>query len=811
MALQDHSFKHSKYERPNQDWICGWSKEGWSCKIGPRENGSCRAASECFPIKKGDRWFCTRQESDGGPCQEGPLPAGNCSIPIPPCQPILSLRKRRGRVSFWTIVLTLGILFLILPYPNGSVLVSPGDIHAVHGNFGEQCERCHLTSSEHVAVPVVDGLSKAESIGDSQLCLSCHQFGVNGMRVHNQSPKALDAVTGRLKSIQGVPSPPLSLRVLNWLPDGFHAPSQSTACGTCHQEHQGKSSNLQSMDDQSCQVCHTIQFSGFGDGHPELETYPYKRRTRVAFDHNSHIDKHFLKEDKNNDFGSCDSCHGLSSTNQTMFTKAFNTSCAKCHTQELKGIGNEASLVFFRLPEIDLFSLGEKRIGAWPEDLKGDLGLEQDLTPFMRLLLETKSSATVPLAQQQLSTLAGDFTLLQEHGHLYDLESAGPEVLEASERIIWAIKNLLFELSTQGQQAIITRLKGKKISSALGRTLGNKELSALAAQLPIGVLQTAQQAWFPRLEEEIRIRRKANQESGRAVSDLSLSPAIFAQEKSSFSYDPSVIGENEDGDFDLERMLEGAASKNTGIGGDDIFTDDSIGDDISSQSFSEEEGADEEVSGVVVNGQESEEEDVDPAEVQERDKKREGGVSTGGWYHSNSDFSIKFRRSGHEDRFSYAWLNLANDVSSTSMNPSGSQLLAHLANSFGSGSCLRCHSLDQQKDENDQMFRQTINWSSFRQIPHYQPSTHFSHGSHFSLVSKEKTCQTCHMRKESEEKDWTKIWFEQNTNPLKYSSNFKPIAKETCSTCHQKNSAGEQCLLCHNYHIGQSSVKLVNQ
>ena len=808
MALQDHSFNKSQYERPNQDWICGWSTEGRSCPIGPRANGSCRSSSECFPIKQGDRWFCTRQEPDGGPCQEGPLPNGNCSIPIPPCQPVLSLRKRRGRVSFWTIVLTLGVLFLILPYPNHSVLISPGSIHSVHGNFGEQCEQCHLTFSETEADSTARAQAMAEMKSDSHLCLTCHQFGMNGMRVHNQSPTALESVTGRLAKLQDTPSPPLALRVLNWLPDGLQALSQSTACGTCHQEHQGKSSNLQAMEDQSCQVCHTIQFSGFGDGHPELQTYPYKRRTRLAFDHNSHIDKHFLKEDKNKEFGSCDSCHGLSQTNQTMFTKDFNTSCAKCHTQELKGIGNESSLVFFRLPEIDSFALGENRIGAWPEDLNGDLGLEQDLTPFMRLLLETQSASTVPLAQQQLTTLEGDFTLLQQHGHLYDLESASPEVLDASERIIWAIKNLLFELSTQGQQAIISRLKGKRISMALGQTLDNRALSALAAQIPIGVLQSAQNRWFPGLEQEIRRRREDNQNSDSAVSHLSVNPATEAQKKISSSSGPSVFGGNKEDDFDLERMLETGASEVTGIGGDDIFSDEINEDDIPIEAFVEEEEAAIEDSDVDTM-EESEQDDLDPVEIQERDKKREGGVLTGGWYHSNSDFSIKLRRSGHEDIFSHAWLNLANQVTSTDMNPSASQLLSHLANGFGSGSCLRCHSVDQHNGESDQRLDQTINWSSFRPTPHYQSSTHFSHASHFSLVSQEQTCQTCHMRKESEEKDWTKTWFEQNTNPLKYSSNFKPMAKETCSTCHQENSAGEQCLLCHNYHIGQSSVKLV--
>ena len=74
--LQEYAFNKSQYERPTLNWVCGWASEGKACHFGPDEKGRCFATFECTPIRKGDRWFCTRPEGFGGICSEDPLPDG---------------------------------------------------------------------------------------------------------------------------------------------------------------------------------------------------------------------------------------------------------------------------------------------------------------------------------------------------------------------------------------------------------------------------------------------------------------------------------------------------------------------------------------------------------------------------------------------------------------------------------------------------------------------------------------------------------------------------------------------------------------
>src|SRR5882724_6475419 len=55
--LPSPEFNSGKYERPNQNWICGKAAEGKPCRIGPDAKGRCRAIYECRPalgIKEGE-------------------------------------------------------------------------------------------------------------------------------------------------------------------------------------------------------------------------------------------------------------------------------------------------------------------------------------------------------------------------------------------------------------------------------------------------------------------------------------------------------------------------------------------------------------------------------------------------------------------------------------------------------------------------------------------------------------------------------------------------------------------------------------
>ncbi|MBT7666936.1 MAG: hypothetical protein HN608_18610, partial [Rhodospirillaceae bacterium] len=42
----------------------------------------------------------------------------------------------------------------------------------------------------------------------------------------------------------------------------------------------------------------------------------------------------------------------------------------------------------------------------------------------------------------------------------------------------------------------------------------------------------------------------------------------------------------------------------------------------------------------------------------------------------------------------------------------------------------------------------------------------------------------------------------KDRNPKTFSSNFKPLARKICAECHTSAKAGDNCLTCHNYHLG---------
>jgi hypothetical protein len=74
-------------------------------------------------------------------------------------------------------------------------------------------------------------------------------------------------------------------------------------------------------------------------------------------------------------------------------------------------------------------------------------------------------------------------------------------------------------------------------------------------------------------------------------------------------------------------------------------------------------------------------------------------------------------------------------------------------------------------------------WKSNRRAANLRPITKFDHGPHLTLP-KLNDCQSCH--------------------PLG-KTDFLPIQKNQCSSCHQENAAGESCTQCHNYHVGSKS------
>ena len=434
LRMQEFGFRQSRYERPTQDWICGRSDEGERCLVGPDARGRCRATFECEPLRQDDRWRCSRVEPRGGPCEDGPRSDGACCRPIPRCQPVRSLRAQRGAVVR-RIAAALGT-------------ATPG--------------------------------------ADSRQCLACHRLGPDGLAPHGQAPARLAALRdGASTGSDGVP---LIMRIsaLTLSPPGGNG--EPLPCASCHREHRGQGAEPTVMDRQRCQACHLTQFASLADGHPAFSDYPFARRTRLVFDHVSHLGKHFAGRTKDIAPTQCTACHRADPTGRTILVRSFEISCAACRAKQIEGDGGTGvgGLAIFAVPGLDVTALRDRavEIGEWPEAAEGGV------SPFMRLLLSRDTDVVASLA-----SLDGV--------DLLDLTEAGQGELAADERFAWAIRELLFELERGGQSALRARLEAD-----LGREIDTRELADLAARLAVDVLGAVREELCPILGDGVIKRRR---------------------------------------------------------------------------------------------------------------------------------------------------------------------------------------------------------------------------------------------------------------------------------------------------------------
>jgi Doubled CXXCH motif (Paired_CXXCH_1) len=821
--LDQLSFKKNRYARPNQEWICGHADEGHSCPLGPDERGRCRHTGECFPAKSGDRWLCTRGEAHGGKCMEGPLPNGACAHPIALCQPTPSLRRNRGRLTWLLVALTLGVLLLVFAGKERRKWTSPGALSVHHATSGTECEDCHTpekSNSNSFARPIVFQKRAAE---DSQLCLKCHSLGPQPFSPHGAPAPALAAFTTRAKGEKSEPS--LLLVAGTAVANVSRMTSGQLPCSTCHQEHHGKDFNIAHFSETQCQVCHRVQFASLAKGHPEFASYPYERRTRIYFDHATHIQEHFPAT-KEKAPTSCQACHIPAVAGGKMVVNSFEQSCAVCHADNISA---SSPVAFFRVPGIDVTSLARAgiSIGQWPKDA------DDKLTPFMELLLGTDISGGKVLA-----TLKGK--------DLLDLSGASPEQLSAASRLAWAVKEFLYDFEAEGQSFLIKRLR-----EGLPPGQTSVPLTALTGGIPRAGLVSWRKEWMPDLLREVSDYRRGvlpplppvpraapkapiaapAQKAKQPPSDADILGGAESTKEQSSPAKPSATATPGDdilggGEPSKEQSSPGKPSA-TATPGDDILGG---GEPSKEQSPSAKPTAAAPVGDDILGGGApvvtpspavaaaapsrppprgkagKRRALASPAPVfptQSSQPKPETEAATdetwmaAGWFRAKDGFTLAYRPSGHADPFLAAWFNAAGIVPSV-----GSGILQTLATPTGPGSCGKCHTVDVIPNG-----AQRVNWTAARSEPNGHPFTKFSHTAHLSLMT-EKGCQTCHVLSPSSKYS---TYFQAadptnpsstNRDPSHFESNFAPLPKMECATCHTARIAGGSCLLCHNYHTG---------
>jgi len=168
--------------------------------------------------------------------------------------------------------------------------LTPGPLTSAHGAI-ENCNACH-TKSGSGKLSWLQGLVPGDPHADSQACLTCHKMPDTAFNAHSASAEVLNRSTKRLTKIAAEIPAPHWARAQSAAFPTHDVATRGLNCATCHQEHRGAGFKLSKISNEQCQSCHVVKFDSFDGHHPEFESYPFKRRTPIIYDHTSH-GKHF--------------------------------------------------------------------------------------------------------------------------------------------------------------------------------------------------------------------------------------------------------------------------------------------------------------------------------------------------------------------------------------------------------------------------------------------------------------------------------------------------------------------------------------
>ncbi|GAB4152726.1 MAG: hypothetical protein Tsb009_28760 [Planctomycetaceae bacterium] len=193
---------------------------------------------------------------------------------------------------------------------------------------------------------------------------------------------------------------------------------------------------------------------------------------------------------------------------------------------------------------------------------------------------------------------------------------------------------------------------------------------------------------------------------------------------------------------------------------------------------------------------------------------------SGGWSIHSEDLSIRYRPAHHADPFLKHWIDQTMKTAPGNGTSESIKSLVNLLSNpsasgtpgthgpVASGRCLSCHTVDQLPDVS-----RRVNWSAKSGASQYRPLTHFSHAPHVKPLGKGK-CLDCHRLDDSQSAEThglfrseffsrnrkTQAWTLQTDCLKTRTSGFHSMSQASCAQCHTRQSAGADCLKCHNYH-----------
>ncbi len=745
---------------------------------------------------------------------------------------------QRDRIAQWIAIATVACLAALLFGTAGLNILMPGPLASAHGGV-EACSACH-TNSGKTKLSWLHGLVAGDRGADSKACLTCHKMPETALNAHGAPAEVLKESTVRLTKLAMGNSRAGSEGVQGLISPMHVGDTRGPFCSTCHQEHQGSTFDLRKITNEQCRSCHVLKFDSFEHGHPEFSKYPFETRTRIVFDHAGHFGKHYpetaKKEPDKRIPETCSSCHDSRSDKRVMAVAPFEKTCASCHADQITGkqrASGPKGIAFLSLPGLDLETLTQRKaaIGEWPD------GSEAKLTPFMKVMISRNDNGRALLAGL-------------EGLNLQDLSQASDTQIKAVTDMVWEIKRLLNGLIAGKASDILADLnivQGAKLSASL--------VGDLTASIPRDVLLGAQQQWLPNLGNEIANGPMAKdaQTDDRKQDGSAPDPAPAADnasgerpdagERDSVDAEPAPVGTTEtksqrDPPACIMRVFGSclvSKEQNTvaNAGEPPPVVDETLPGKsrlLPAHPFPEPMRAGlSDLSPpkrveMAVNGDQSDDL-LFPTEDELRDLKARNARSSrarpaqsgapaggpagdakpvvsidsgvdpenwadiGGWY--RQDHTIFYRPTGHKDKFIYSWLFLTGPQAQKDAAAPVAAVFNSLTGKDAPGSCTKCHSVDEVRGKG-----RIVNFGPLAAANKIGRFTRFIHEPHLTIKD-DRGCLTCH----SLAKDRTYLKSYEQGEPKTFTSNFDPVKREICQTCHTSSKARQDCQNCHSYHV----------
>ena len=729
LKMQDFSHAESSYHRPHDPEV-----------VIPA------GVVKPFPIKEDGSWDLGQEE----PVQTRP-----------------SLRRRRTVLAWAVGAFTIGSLLIVLSSPYSNEFLAPGPLHSSHaqllaGQGANRCASCHTGAANSAFGWVAHAFSGASNkISQSNLCLECHKASFEegyALNPHNVAPEELAKRTAKFQNasfVSKLTMPPVT-------------ESNEIACSACHREHKG-SQDLKAMTDAQCQSCHQSNFHSFEKDHPEFTNWPESSLQNIAFDHSTHVSKHFPSANTTFD---CNRCHVDDAWQNVKVLAPFQQSCASCHEKSIVDSGTNGFAIL-SLPMLDMQAIEREQlgVGAWPLSATGDF--DGAIPPAMKLLLMADSDAAPILASKPKSF------------EFMDFDPGNPDDVRDAVTIVWSIKRMLHEFSLRGTSAFKRRLE-----IVLQRDIEDSEVKGMLGGLDQNSFAAATRRWFPGIGLEINqkfgglkefglldtvgrrdylahvspeevlaenpLKQLLGKTSDDSADEIAAGPALQLELKPN-SEKPRELTTNPTREQPLVQLEQSNDSQPL----------------LSPESVPSQRPAPLRADPITVVQSAPRARSENPVATAKPDLK--DGMQTG-WIRDDIALRMYYRPSGHEDKFLKHWIDLVVGCPDAENQPETASLFASLTKPTSIGNCRYCHTMKRNASNS-----LVMNWEEKRRDGSKGQFTSFSHRPHL-VQPVLQDCSHCHQLDETVS---NKDSF-ASVDRMDQKSNFRPIQKATCASFHRE-------------------------